>query len=257
MPTKAVHRFEFTILLIIGVVFSACAGASGLRLIPPSHKIWDELLRKHVDAQGRVSYKGMRGDAQQLETYLDHLSSCAPSSSWSTEERLAYWINAYNAFTVKLIIDHYPVNSIKDIRSPFAIPFVNSVWDLAFFKINGREMTLNQIEHGILRKEFEEPRIHFAIVCASISCPKLHNEAYESQRLEDQLHARALEFINDPSRNILSKDHLELSAIFKWFKGDFTRNGNLRSYIAIYSKVKVDADAKLSYLDYDWGLNGY
>lgn len=223
----------------------------------PSHKEWSDLLKKHVDIHGHVSYGGMKQDAAGLVAYLDMLSACPPTDDWTREERLAYWINAYNAFTVKLIVDHYPVKSIKDIGPRLAIPFVNSVWDVAFFKIGGQEMTLNHIEHHILRKQFDEPRIHFAIVCASHSCPKLLNVAYSAHALEAQLHARAVDFINDPLRNRLSADRLELSAIFNWFKGDFTRQGTLQAYIAKYAKVKVSAKARIAYLDYDWTLNGH
>ena len=97
---------------------------------------------------------------------------------WTETEQLAYWINAYNAFTVELILDHYPVASIRDIKE--GVPFINSVWDIDFIKIEGKTYSLNDIEHRILRREFDEPRIHFAIVCASISCPKLRNEAFEA-----------------------------------------------------------------------------
>jgi hypothetical protein len=222
----------------------------------PDHRAWDALLQKHVDPKGHVSYSGFKKEAAQLDAYLKLLSDCPPAKDWTVNERLAYWINAYNAFTIKLIIDHYPVKSIKDIGPKLAIPLVNSVWDVKFFKIGGVEMSLNHIEHDILRKEFNEPRIHFAIVCASFSCPVLLNRAFTAQAVEQQLQAQAVDFINDPVRNRITVDHLQLSSIFNWFKADFTKNGTLTQFIARYAKVKVNPKAKVSHLDYDWSLNG-
>ena len=220
----------------------------------PDHAVWNDLLNAHVDAAGWVSYKGFIQDSTKLNTYLKTLSVCSPSGSWSMDEKLAYWINAYNAFTVKLILDHYPLESIKDIKR--GIPFINSVWDIDFFEIGGQKMDLNEIEHAILRKQFSEPRIHFAIVCASKSCPRLLNTAYTAEKLETQLQAQAIEFINDPSKNRVQEKHLQLSPIFRWFKGDFTNGMTIQEYVLKYSKFRFDKDADVSYMDYDWSLNG-
>lgn len=222
--------------------------------VSPDHTSWTKLLQRNVDLNGRVSYSGFVSDSVGLNHYLRELSSNPPNESWSREEKLAYWINAYNAFTIKLIVDHYPVSSIKDIKK--GIPFINSVWDLKFFSIGGEEMDLNFIEHQILRKEFEEPRIHFAIVCASYSCPKLRNEAFLAANLEQQLQNQAVQFVNDPSKNILSKNELKLSSIFKWFEADFTKNRNIRDFIGRYSNQSINPKAKVRYLEYDWNLNG-
>lgn len=246
------------LLISILTTLQACATPQlpDLDCPPPNHEPWTALLQQHVDANGHVSYKGFKQNVVKLDAYLKVLSDCPPAKNWTKEERLAYWINAYNAFTVKLIIDHYPVKSIKDIGPKLAIPMVNSVWDAKFFKIGGVNMSLNQIEHGILRKEFEEPRIHFAIVCASFSCPKLLNTAFTAKTMEQQLQAQTVDFINDPVRNNIAAEKLQLSSIFNWFKGDFTKNGTLVQFIAPYAKVKVSDKAKVSYLDYDWNLNG-
>ncbi|MCF8258822.1 MAG: DUF547 domain-containing protein [Flavobacteriales bacterium] len=248
----------FITLILLGIAFQGCASPplSDLGCKPPSHDAWTALLRAHVDTKGHVSYKGLKKDVDRLDAYLRTLSDCPPSKDWSRDERLAYWVNAYNAFTVKLIIDHYPVKSIKEIGPRLSVPLVNSVWDIKFFKIGGVEMNLNHIEHDILRKEFDEPRIHFAIVCASFSCPQLLNESFAPQTLEKQLHDRTVAFINDPVRNRIATDRLQLSSIFDWFKGDFTKKGTLQAFIAKYAKVKVSGKAKVSYLDYDWSLNG-
>lgn len=223
---------------------------------PPSHKIWDELLHKHVTEEGLVDYKGIIKDKEKLQKYLDLLSEGAPDPKlWSREERLAYWINAYNAFTVKLIIDNYPVESIQDLHPTIKIPLINTVWHKKFFQIGGEEASLDEIEHDILRERFDEPRIHFAINCASFSCPPLRREAYKAEKLDEQLDEMAVRFINDDKRNDIQPDHAEVSKIFSWFTKDFTKNGSLREYLNKYSKVKLKEDADIDYMDYDWSLN--
>ncbi len=218
------------------------------------HQAWTDLLQVHVRPTGWVSYKGFVQDSVKLNSYLHELSSNPPGSAWSREEELAYWINAYNAFTVKLIIDHYPVTSIKDSKK--GVPFVNSVWDIKFFTVGNKRMDLNTIEHSILRKKFNEPRIHFSIVCASVSCPRLRNEAYVAADLERQLQEQAVEFINDESKNQIGNSEVRLSPIFSWFKKDFTKNMTLMEYIRSYSERKPGTSVKPGFMDYDWNLNG-
>lgn len=223
---------------------------------PPSHRVWDRLLKKHVDAQGMVDYEGFVRDRQQLQQYLRLLSNTAPDPiTWSEEEQLAYWINAYNAFTVELIVDNYPLESIEELHPTLNIPTINTVWHKKFFKIGGQESSLDEIEHAILRKQFEEPRIHFAIVCASYSCPPLRGEAFTAEALDRQLDEQAVRFINDPKRNKLDGNSAQLSKIFSWFEGDFTKNGSLPKFINRYAENKLVPGAKISYLEYDWKLN--
>jgi hypothetical protein len=218
------------------------------------HTIWSELLSKYVRTNGLVDYEGFKKDQNRLQEYLDLLSQNPPNPDrWSREERLAYWINTYNAFTVKLIVDNYPVESIKDIKR--VIPFVNSVWDVKFIKIGEETYDLNNIEHGILRKYFDEPRIHFAINCASISCPNLRNEAFVADHLEEQLKDSSDLFLSDKSKNIITENKVAVSKIFRWFKGDFTKEGGLKDFLRKHSGVEVADDAKIEFLDYDWGIN--
>jgi hypothetical protein len=158
---------------------------------------------------------------------------------------LAYYINLYNAGTVKLIVDHYPVESIKDIPNR---------WDKEWIKVGSDVLSLNDIEHKILRK-MNEARIHFAINCASYSCPKLLNSAFTAENMEGQLHQAALDFINDPKRNQFEGNTAYLSKIFKWYKGDFTENRSLREYINPYVDRSLPEDVKIEYLEYDWSLN--
>lgn len=221
---------------------------------PIQHDIWDALIQKHVDEDGWLDYKGIRTDNDSLSKYLRLLETHHPNpDTWSREERLAYWINAYNAYTVQLILMHYPVESIKDIKR--GVPFVNSVWDIEFIEIEGRKYSLNNIEHGILRPKFDEPRIHFAINCASYSCPVLRNEAFVADRLEAQLQESATLFLSDTRRNKITADRIELSSIFKWFKGDFTKKGSLLEFVNTYTEMDINDDAEIEFLEYDWRLN--
>ncbi|MCZ6521430.1 MAG: DUF547 domain-containing protein [Bacteroidetes bacterium] len=221
-----------------------------------NHLLWTNLLQKHVDDRGWVDYRGFQEDRNQFNEYLKELSYQDPDK-WqgSKEQQMAFWINAYNAFTIQLILDHYPVNSIRDIGGKIQIPRISSPWDMKFIEIGGKKYDLNNIEHGILRKEFNDPRIHFAVVCASFSCPRLRNEAYSADNLELQLEEDAHIFINDSTRNSIQSDKLWLSKIFSWYKGDFTRGQSLISFLNQYTDIEVSGKAKIDYMPYNWRLN--
>lgn len=223
---------------------------------PVSHELWTELLQKHVAENGDVDYKGIIADSARFNEYLKLLSSAHPNKkNWSREEQLAYWINAYNAFTVKIIIDNYPVKSIKDIKE--GIPFVSDTWTIEFIDIEERTYNLNNIEHGIIRPDFEEPRIHFAVNCASISCPKLRNEAYTAEKLDQQLTEQAESFLRTESKNkFYSADKIKVSKLFDWFKGDFKKTApSVIAFINKYGPVQVNKDAEVEFMEYDWNLN--
>lgn len=211
-----------------------------------SHAAWNQLVKTYVSASGNVNYKGF--DKTALNAYLQTLSVNPPQSGWSADAQKAYWINAYNAFTVSLILENYPVQSIKDIGGVFKSP-----WDKPFITIGVKNYTLNQIEHDILRKQFNDPRIHFAIVCASRSCPVLRREAFDASKLNGQLDEQTKIFLNDPSKNRVNAG--QISKIFDWFKSDFTRNGTLTDFINRYADSKMDPKISIQYLDYDWALN--
>jgi len=249
---------KFNILIVITVLFFSQGCGSGkfykstdTKLV--DHEQFSQLLKKNVTSDGLVNYKGFIEDSLLLNKYLNELSTNPPSTKWSDEEQLAYWINAYNGFTIQLIIRNYPLESIKDIKK--GITFVNSVWDIKFFEIGGEKLDLNKIEHGIIRKRFDEPRIHFAVNCASYSCPALRNEAFTSEKLDKQLDEQATSFINDEKRNKITPDNPQISSIFNWFTGDFTKELTLVEFINQYSEVKINEGVKPSYLDYDWSLN--
>ena len=212
------------------------------------HQLWDELLEKHVSSKGNVNYKSFKIEHKKLLDYIYVLNLAKSNEafqSFTKEEELAYWINAYNAMTLDLILRHYPIKSIKDIKNP---------WEQRYWKLGEKWYNLDEIEHQVLRK-MDEPRIHFAIVCASYSCPKLQNEAFTSEGLEQQLTKATKEFLNDSERNSISENNIELSKIFKWFSKDFEQNGSLIDFLNLYSDIKISDKAKKSFKDYNWDLN--
>ena len=237
-----------------GRVEAACAR------IDLAHAAWTAILERWVE-DGGVDYGGLAREGQgELDAYLAGLSgTCAEDyETWTGEERIAFWINAYNAFTIRLILDHYPVGSIRRIG-----------WlPLAAFRekfipvpgLRGGDVSLQEIENEALRGAFREPRVHFALVCASKSCPELRREAYRGAALEAQLDDQARRFLADPSKNRVdgAARKLFLSSIFKWYRGDFEEAaGTLQAYVAPYlDTAGADiAGFELSFLDYDWSLN--
>ncbi|HCM76457.1 MAG TPA: DUF547 domain-containing protein [Cytophagales bacterium] len=243
---------KITVSILI-LFFGASAVAQNTA---PSHGAFDKLLKIHVLEDGRVNYKGFIKDSVEFNKYLKTLSKNPPNEkTWSTNEIKAFWINAYNAFTIKLIIDNYPVKSIKDLGG--SIYKVNTPWDIQFIKIGNETYDLNNIEHGKLRRAYNDPRIHFAVVCASKSCPKLFNEAFNAARLEQQLDQAGRDFLSNSFRNKITSQKAEISSIFKWYKGDFTEKGSLIDFLNKYAPVTINSNASISYLDYDWSLNDW
>ena len=210
-----------------------------------NHTTWNQLLKKHVSDQGKVDYLGFKKDLTELNAYLDWLSKSKPSETWSKDQLMAFWMNAYNALTIKLIVDRYPISSIKDIYSP---------WNIKVITIANKKLSLNNIEHDILRK-MGDPRIHFGIVCASISCPKLQNEAFNTQNTNRLLNKASKEFLVDSTKNELTTDAVELSKIFKWFAKDFKQEGSLIDFLNKFADIRIASNATISFKDYNWDLN--
>lgn len=243
------------IALSTSCTLPSCRTISGLETDsqPFTHEQWTNLLQKHVSADGWVNYEGFIKDSTQLNNYLQQIESNYPNEkNWNREQILAYWINAYNAYTVQIVIRNYPVASIKDIKP--GVAFLNSVWDIKFITIEGEQLDLNNIEHNILRK-MNEPRIHFAVNCASYSCPKLLNTAYEAATIDNQLNQQAIDFINDPKRNLITPEEATVSSIFNWFTGDFTNNGSLKDFLNKYSNVPIAENTSINFMEYNWNLN--
>ena len=214
-------------------------------------KNYHNLLQKHVDDKGNVNYANFKKDESKLGEYISYLQKTSPQKDWSDNKTKAFWINAYNAYTLKLILDRYPLKSILNIKKKG-----KDAWSIPFANVGGKKYTLNQIEHEILRKDFDDPRIHVGVNCASGSCPLLSNIAFTETNLDAELERLMKLFINDPNRNKITEKKVYLSRIFDWYKGDFTKKGSLIDYLNKYSTIKINKKAKVRYLEYDWNLNG-
>jgi uncharacterized protein DUF547 len=270
-------------LLIASVLAAAFTGAASAQEFDHAHRAWTALLKKHVvlidrGRAAQVRYAGFARDRPALKSYLDSLSKVTEQEfeGWSKAQRAAFLINAYNAFTVEKILTRYPdIKSIWDFGRIFGNPFKDR-----FFSLLGSESFLDRIEHATLRKPgaYDEPRVHFAVNCASIGCPMLREEAYVAERLDAQLEEQAVRFLSDRSRNRYNPENgrLEVSKIFDWFKEDWEsgyrgldgKASAIRSreeYFARYAALLADTPehrrriqdqkAELRFLDYDWTLN--
>lgn len=211
----------------------------------PNHTSFNQLLSTHVSPQGNVNYSGFKSNWSALRAYIVDLGANLPTDTWSKEDKLSYWMNAYNAMTVDLILRNQPIASIKDIKDP---------WDQRLWKLGSKWYNLNEIEHQILRK-MGDARIHFGINCASFSCPPLLNEAFTAATVDAQLDALSRKFVNDSKRNTITANSIEVSKIFNWFAKDFKTSGTLIDFLNKYSDTPIAANAKKRFKDYDWTLN--
>jgi len=241
-----------------------------------------DILRAHVDNQGMVSYKDLSADPGKLDAFAQQLATLDRPTfdKWNDSERIAFWINAYNGLTLKAIIDNYPIEASWTVSLRFpnnSIRQIPGVWNRLKFSIMGRAMTLDEIEHGILRNEFDEPRIHMALVCAAMGCPPLRNEPYIGSILDQQLDDQAKRFLSNQAK--FSIDHerqiVYLSSIFKWFRKDFAKTyggderfsnygASERAVLSFISRYIGESNStllagetiyRINYLDYDWSLN--
>ena len=253
------------LLIFLSTVLAPLTG--GAQGFDPTHKAWDALLKKNVvpiegGKASQVRYADFARDRPALKAYLESLSkvSEAEFSGWPKNERMAFLINAYNAFTVEKILTRYPnLKSIRDFGTVFGNP-----WKDKFFTLLGHESYLDQVEHEMLRKPgaYNEVRVHYAVNCASIGCPMLREEAYTADKLDRQLEEQVIRFLSDRSRNRYAGGKLEVSKIFDWFKEDF---GVREQYFAKYArlladgpdaqKVVAEGRAPLAFLEYDWSIN--
>ena len=231
-----------TFSLVSGFILAITSWFSGSTF---DHSKWDQALQTYVHQNGTVDYAAWKTSPEGLNAYLTQLEQ-AGVSQLSTDGQLAFWINAYNAYTIKLILDHYPVASIRDIREP---------WDRNWIRLDGKTLSLNDIEHEILRKKFREPLIHFGVNCASVSCPRLWNRAYTAENVREQLEIMAREFINDEQKNRFRAAIWSLSSLFTWFKEDFAPYGGVIPFVNKMRESGSEKQPKIAYLEYDWRLN--
>ena len=268
------HALCLVLGMLLAFAFRAAAAAEF------DHSDYDAFLKTHVH-KGLVNYSAIKRDATALAGYVRKLEEVRPDNfhRWERDAKVAFWINAYNAITIHGIVMHYPIDyggPIARIRFPkSSIRQIAGFWDTVFVRIMGGGITLDDIEHEILRKEFGDPRIHFAVVCAAMGCPILSSEAYQGRLLDQQLERDAHRFINDKDkvRLDISVTKLYASSIFKWYAEDF-RTGSqdrwMQKYPARYRGVMhtvvehvgrderdyiIDHTPRLEFLDYDWSLN--
>jgi len=215
------------------------------------HSGLDRLLAEFVDEAGRVDYEGIAGRRDELSRYIDSLAA-APFESLGRNEKLALLINAYNAFTLELILEHYPLDSVRDIPE-------DDRWKAIRWTVAGQVYSLDRIEHEEIRPKFREPRVHFALVCAAVGCPPLRREAYVGDRLEAQLNEQAVRVHGDERwvRYEPGSETIELTSLYEWFRGDFEQDaGSILDFVARYlPELPADDRPKVRFLDYDWSLN--
>ena len=253
MPTILTKLFRCILFCLLAAHFLAGAAVS-----EHLHDPFADLLQKHV-TDGKVDYLGFKKDEKLLDAYLETIATVS-LSTLSKDDKLALYINAYNSYTIKLILDNFdeqgrPVPSIKKIGTLFTSP-----WDIDFARIDGTVLSLDDIEHNIIRKEWDEPRIHFAVNCASKSCPPLIATPYKGSSIDTQLEEVTRAFLADESMNYLEGDTLYVSSIFKWYGKDF-KTGIIPFFLdhtegTLHQRIKELGDGiKLKYLKYDWSLN--
>lgn len=258
------------LLMVVMLGISVAATSAGF---DHQHRAWSQLLSDHVrwfrdGTASAVDYAGFRADAAKLDDYLAMLSGVSRDTfdAWGEDQQLAFLINAYNAFTVRLILNQEPgLESIRDIGGLFGSP-----WDQRFFSLLGRKRTLDEVEHEMIRPWFGDPRIHMAVNCASVGCPALARTAYTDDALDTQLDDAVTRFLSDSTRNRYKPvtRQFEVSPIFKWYGDDWNAKsgypGGIRGFLLQHLALLApgspvnpeDArDADIEYLDYDWSLN--
>ena len=221
-----------------------------------SYSEWDGILKKFTvlkKKQVLVDYKRLKDNPKELNDFLKKIENLTKPEfkKFTEKEKLAFWINTYNAFTFRLIIKNYPIKSIKDIGWFFSTP-----WKINFINIFGKEISLDDIEHGVIRKNFKEARIHFALNCASIGCPSLYQNAFVAEKLDAQLNMCTKNFLQNTRKNIISKKTMYLSKVFDWFEEDFVKyHGSVQSFIGKLLNIKDAEKKELKFINYDWKLN--
>ncbi|MHC5654752.1 DUF547 domain-containing protein [Stappia sp. ICDLI1TA098] len=237
-------------------------GAAGRAMAAPSHDPFSELLQRYVvrgaDGLNRVRYAAFRAEGgAELERYIATLAATR-ASALSRAEAFAFWVNLYNAVTLQVVLAHYPVASIREIDLGGGF-FSRGPWRRALVKVEGRDLSLDDIEHGILRKRFSEPRVHYAVNCASLGCPDLARRAYSGPLLEEMLETGARAFVNHPRGVRVERDGIHASRIYDWFSDDFGSESHLRAHWRRYAGKALAADLAagppIAGYHYDWELN--
>ena len=209
------------------------------------YKPFDEFLKKHVSDKGVVDYDKVLKNMDQINLITSNFSKISPNKSWTENEIKTFWINVYNINVIKLLAENYPLKSITYIREPFQMNFIS---------FDGEKISLDHIVNEIL-KPLKDPRVHFVLYNTAVSSPTLRNSAYSSEKLNDDLNVATNLYINDITKNNITAKRCSLSKIFEWNITDFKNKNNIISFINDYSRVTIDEDAKISFMEYNWSLN--
>lgn len=275
---------RFTALIGACLLLAACTEAPPPPAAPFDHQhgLFDQVLRKYV-ANGLVDYAALRNDREALDRYLQSLAEVRPKdyASWTRQQKLAFWINAYNAYTLRVVVDHYPIerfwlaDPLRDYPES-SIRQIFGVWKLRWWPAMSGRYTLDRMEHKILRKQLVEPRIHFVLVCASQGCPLLESRAFDAEHLEQRLDEAAVNYLYRDRKVQIDRaqNAVRLPQVFNWFAEDFTPDARSAVFFARYPRAAVgpltwvyryataedreflqQGNFELTYLEYDWGLN--
>ncbi len=231
-------------------IFSILSLTIGLSLSPRAdHSIWNKLMKENVTTTGKVNYKNLKINKNSISEYLTELKNHTPGTDWSEEEHMAYYINLYNAYIIQFIITKYPISSPKEVSYSG-----KDIWNLRLVKMGNKMMTLDNVEN--ILKGYGDPRIHFAINCGAVSCPRLMNKAWEAKTLDSDLTRMTKIFVNDLSQNQIKEKKISISKIFEWYALDFKVDGqSVIEFINKYSKIQISEKAKITYNEYNWNLN--
>lgn len=250
------NRYLFVLVFAIVLFYVSINASADTAPVPfdQTHEIYQTVLKEYIK-DGSVNYAGIKSDPENLKNYLIQTSSITKKEfeAWSQEQQLAFLINLYNAETLDLVQENYPVVSIKEIAKDSGGP-----WEQPVVQIFGEEITLNALEHEIIRKNYPEPRIHFALVCAAKSCPVLINKPYLGESLKSQLETQTRAFLTDTQNNSIDTQNktLRLSPLFDWFSEDFVKeSGSVIAFVNPYMGGQASADFSIEYTNYDWALN--
>jgi hypothetical protein len=248
--------FYFRWLLVAGAFLGLLLpGPARAAAAPHLHDAWNELLGRYVTREGHVDYPGLLEDEDKLDAYLQTIRKTAPDEkTWSRSEQEAYWLNVYNAATVYMVLQYYPVHSMNEIKVK-SLKGSKSAWEAPSVTVGTREYSLNQIEREVLRLKFQDPRVHFALGTAAESSPPLLNEAYDGSRLNQQLDGQVRRFLNNAKYNQLASGHLRLSSLFDWYSVEFGEGEKLVAWLNHYATVTIAPTATVEFLPFDWTLN--
>jgi hypothetical protein len=230
------------IILLIFNPFGSCLWSQNTGAM---HETWDMVAKKYVDQDGRVDYASIANEPM-FYRYLGMLEKVKGADSYTGNDAKAYWINVYNAYTVRLVIENFPIESIKDIPNAF---------DTTFIHLRHGSFSLNQIENEIIRPTFNDPRIHFALNCAANSCPRLLNRAFLPETIDKDLDLLSKEFLKNMEMHRIAEKEAVISEIFKWYESDFVESGGVREFIKKHHGVRISDQTELQFMPYDWRLN--